>query len=307
MALSNEKIEKLVTIATMYYEEDKNQSEIAKALGISRPLVSRYLNEAREYGIVKIQIQSPIEDRKRILDGLTEKFGLRGGFVVENLPNEADTNREIADTVIEGMVALDHTVIGVGWGYIIGMITRQLLKKPAQSLDTTVYPLLGNSGFSHNYHPSEIISIVAEKTGGTAKYWSAPAFVDSPEEMKQLKEQDDYKKMESGWKSMKVAFVNIGNYPSVPDFATAASFGNRLSEQGAVGKLLCYYYDINGHFIKPDMDCTMQIPLEILSKRKFVVGVCGANVHPKALTGALKTGLFTHIVAPKNVLEQVLL
>lgn len=306
MALSNEKIEKLVTISKLYYEEDKNQSEIAKTMGISRPLVSRYLNEARAYGIVKIQIQSPIEERKKILDGLTEKFGLRGGFVVENLPDEADTNKEIADTVIEGLAELDGTVIGVGWGYIIGTITRQLMKKPARSLGTSVYPLLGNSGFSRNYHPSEIISIFAEKTGGTAKYWSAPAFVDSSEEMKYLKEQEEYKRMESGWKSMKVAFVNIGNYPSVPDFATAACFGNRLSEQGAVGKMLCYYYDINGHFIKPEMECTMQIPLEILSKRKIVVGVCGANVHPKALTGALKTGLFTHIVAPKNVLEKVL-
>ena len=49
----------------------------------------------------------------------------------------------------------------------------------------------------------------------------------------------------------------------------------------------------------------MQIPLEILAKRKFVVGVCGANVSPKALAGALKTGIFTHIVAAKNILEQV--
>ena len=41
MALSNDKIEKLVKIATMYYEENKNQSEIASALGISRPLVTK--------------------------------------------------------------------------------------------------------------------------------------------------------------------------------------------------------------------------------------------------------------------------
>ena len=60
MALSNDKIERLVKIATMYYEENKNQSEIASALGISRPLVSRYLTEARDFGNVKIQIQSPI-------------------------------------------------------------------------------------------------------------------------------------------------------------------------------------------------------------------------------------------------------
>lgn len=306
MSLSNEKIEKLVAIARMYYEENKTQNEIAKDMGISRPLVSRYLTEARDYGIVKIQIQSPIEERKKILDELTKRFGLRGGCVVENLPNEADTNKKIADAVIGGMAMLHNMSVGVGWGSIIGTITAQLRKKPALELNTTVYPLIGNSGFNRDYHPSEIISVFAEKTGGKPVFWSAPAIADSPEVIKELKEQEEYRKMESGWRSVKVAFVNIGNYPSVPDFATAASYGNRLTEEKAVGKLLCNYYDINGRFIKPDMDCAMQIPLEILYKRKYVVGICSANVHPKALTGALKTGLFTHVVASKDVLQKIL-
>lgn len=306
MSLNNDKIEKLVAIARLYYEENRTQSEIAREMGISRPLISRYLTEARDYGIVKIQIQSPIEERKIIMDRLQEKFGIRGGCVIETRLNESDTNRDIANAVIEGMEGLGDTAIGVGWGSIIGTITSQLRKKPVMNVGTTVYPLIGNSGMNKNYHPSEIISVFAEKLDGTAKYWSAPAIAESPEVVKALKEQAEYKKMESGWKSVKVAFVNIGNYPSVPDFATAASFGNRLTEQEAVGKLLCYYYDINGHFIKPEMDLTMQIPLEILSKRKFVVGVCGSNVHPRALTGALKTGIFTHVVASKEILEEVL-
>lgn len=307
MSLSSDKIKKLVMIAKLYYEENKTQSEIAKQMGISRALISRYLTEARNYGIVKIQIQSPIEEAKIILDKLQKQFGIRGGFIVANSLDEAETNRHIADVVIEGMKDLGSVPIGVGWGSIIGTIMQQLRKKPAVESTTKVYPLVGNSGvFNRNYHPSEIISVFAEKTGGIPVYWSAPAFVDSSQEMKRLRELDNYKKIESGWKSMKVAFVNIGNYPSVPDFATAASYGNKLTEQKAVGKLLCYYYDINGHFIKPDMECTMQIPLEILSKRKCVVGVCGANVSPRALEGALKTGIFTHIVVAKDIAEQII-
>lgn len=306
MSLSNDKIKKLVTISQLYYEENKTQNEIAKEMGISRALISRYLTEARNYGVVKIQIQSPVEEAKIMLENLQKQFGIRGGYVVANSLNEADTNKDIADVVIEGLKELNGMPIGVGWGSIIGTITHQLLKKPAMSTGSKVYPLVGNSMvFNRNYHPSEIISVFAEKTGGTPVYWSAPAFVESAEEMKLQKEMDNYKTIESGWKSVKVAFVNIGNYPSVPDFATAASYGNKLMEQKAVGKLLCYYYDINGHMIKPHMECTMQIPMEILSKRKYVVGVCGANVHPKALEGALKTGIFTHVVAAKNIVERI--
>lgn len=306
MALSNDKIEKLVKIATMYYEENKNQSEIAASLGISRPLVSRYLTEARDFGIVRIQIQSPIEERKIILSRLQEKYGIRGGAVIENSENLVDTNRDIADCIVEGLANTEGMQIGVGWGSIIGTVADRLNMAPEKMLHTKIYPLVGNSGvFNRDYHTNEIVRIFAERTGGRPVYWYAPAFVDSTDEIRRLKELDSYRQMESGWKAVKVAFVNIGNYPSVPDFATAASYGSRLIEQKAVGKLLCYYYDSGGRFIKPDMECTMQIPLEILSKRKFVVGLCGANVSPKALGGALKTGIFTHIVAAKNILEQV--
>lgn len=306
MSLSNEKIEKLVIISRMYYEEDKNQSEIAKAMGISRPLVSRYLSEAREYGIVKIQIQSPIEERKILLDGLKEKYGIRGGSVIETRNNIVDTNDDIADCIIEGLANIEGMQIGVGWGSIIGTVAARLDQANQRHLHTKVYPLVGNSGvFNRDYHTNEIVRVFADKTGGEPVYWYAPAFVDSADEFKRMKELNSYKRMVNGWKAIKVAFVNIGNYPSVPDFATAASYGNRLIEQKAVGKLLCYYYDSNGKFIKPDMECTMQIPLEILSKRKYVVGICGGGVSPKALAGALKTGIFTHIVASKNILESI--
>ena len=306
MALSNDKIERLVKIATMYYEENKNQSEIASALGISRPLVSRYLTEARDFGIVKIQIQSPIEERRMILDRLQEKYGIRGGAVIETSENVVDTDRDIADCIVDGLSNTESMQIGVGWGSIIGTVADRLSTAPERVLHTTIYPLVGNSGvFNRDYHSNEIVRIFAERTGSRPVYWYTPAFVDSSEEIRRLKDLDSYKQMESGWKSIKIAFVNIGNYPSVPDFATAASYGSRLIEQKAVGKLLCYYYDSSGRFIKPDMECTMQIPLEILAKRKFVVGVCGANVSTKALAGALKTGIFTHIVAAKNILEQV--
>lgn len=307
MSLHQDKIEKLVAIARLYYEENKNQHEIAQIMGISRPLISRYLSEAREYGIVKIQIQNPITERKLILDKLQEKYGLRGGMVVETRSHVVDTNWNIAGAVIEGLCQVENMSIGMGWGSIMGNIVARLEREPVRKLHTKVYPLVADSGvFNRDYHTNDIVRKVAEKTGGQAVSWYAPAFVDSPEEMKRMKELDNYKEIAAGWKSVKVAFVNIGNYPSVPDFATAASYGSRLTEQKAVGKLLSYYYDIHGHIIKPDMDCTMQIPIEVLSKRKYVVGVCAANVSPKAMMGALKTGILTHIVASKEILEELI-
>ena len=48
--LSQEKQKKLAYVARRYYLENQRQSDIAKELGVSRPLVSRMLYDARELG-----------------------------------------------------------------------------------------------------------------------------------------------------------------------------------------------------------------------------------------------------------------
>ena len=53
------KVERLVEVARMYYEQDRTQSEIAAHYGISRPMVSKLLKTARDTGIVTIRIQAP--------------------------------------------------------------------------------------------------------------------------------------------------------------------------------------------------------------------------------------------------------
>lgn len=53
---SLEKQKKLAYVARRYYLDDQKQSDIAQELGVSRPLVSRMLSEARELGIVEIKI-----------------------------------------------------------------------------------------------------------------------------------------------------------------------------------------------------------------------------------------------------------
>lgn len=48
-------------VARLYYEKDRTQNEIAEIYGISRPMVSKLLKEAKEEGIVKITIAAPGE------------------------------------------------------------------------------------------------------------------------------------------------------------------------------------------------------------------------------------------------------
>ena len=70
MDLTLERQKKLAYVAKRYYLEDQKQSDIAQELGVSRPLVSRMLSEAREQGIVEITIHEPGAREARLLERL---------------------------------------------------------------------------------------------------------------------------------------------------------------------------------------------------------------------------------------------
>lgn len=65
---SQERLRRLAHVATRYYLEDWKQSDIAKELGVSRPLVSRMLSEARELGVVEITVHAPGQQRQDLTD-----------------------------------------------------------------------------------------------------------------------------------------------------------------------------------------------------------------------------------------------
>ena len=47
----------MAQISDMYYNQDIDQKMIAKQLGLSRPTISRLITNAKEKGIVKIEIR----------------------------------------------------------------------------------------------------------------------------------------------------------------------------------------------------------------------------------------------------------
>ncbi len=51
-------METLYQAAHMYYLEDANQARIAETMKVSRPTVSRLLQEARRVGMVKIEVMA---------------------------------------------------------------------------------------------------------------------------------------------------------------------------------------------------------------------------------------------------------
>lgn len=307
MSVSVQKAQRLVEVARLYYEQNLTQNEIAQRMNISRPLVSRMLSEAKAEGIVYIEIRSPGQKADRLWSELRLRHGIRGGVCTPRLLNDNLTNRRLAEQTVDLLLTQKAHHIGVGWGTLIGEIVSVIDDRPAIATGAkSVCPLVGNIGVStRNYHSDENARIIARQLGAEPQYLYAPAFAETRDELQLLAQLPYYHNVSEEWASLDLALVNIGNFPSVPDFACASRYGNMLTQGKAKGRLLAYYFDKDGRFFHSDTDYAIQIPLEHIRRCRNVIGVCSANTTPGALRGALATGLLHQVVATEELLTTV--
>lgn len=307
MKISQEKQKRLAHVARRYYLEDWKQSDIAKELGVSRPLISRMLSEARELGVVEITVHEPGARAASLLERLRLSSSIQGGFLMEDGEDEDATNQALSQGAVELLQQLGTRRLGVGWGYLIGQLVTWLEQNPQpNSTVTDICPLVGNASIpARNYQSNENVRLMAQQLGATPHFLYLPALPDNLEEKQLLCSTEIYRQIHQEWGQIDTALVNIGDYPSSPDFASLVRYGSLLQKQHACGRLLVYYFNEEGTVIQSEQDFAIQIPLETLMRCPRIIGVCSANTSARSLCGALHSGLFTHIVA-RSVLVQSL-
>ena len=166
---------------------------------------------------------------------------------------------------------------------------------------------MGNASIpARNYQSNENVRLMARQLGAAAHFLYLPALPDSLEEKRLLCSTEVYHQIQRQWDQIDTALVNIGNYPSSPDFASLVRYGDLLQRHHACGRMLVYYFNEDGTVIQSDQDFAIQVPLETLRRCPNIVGVCSANTSAKALRGALRSGILTHIVARANLAQTLL-
>lgn len=308
MIPAEQKIERMIAIARMYYEQDMNQSQIAKELGISRPLVSLLLTEAKASGIVKITINDIGVNREKMAKCLKERFGLKHVILVSDGNNAGETNKVVANETFFYCFSKKNVnkSVGIGWGSMMGYMADL-----AETMDDEkrnkgcIFPLTGGiSSVIRGYHTNEIVRIFALKTGKTAEFLYVPALFDTNAELEVVKKTEPYMVIRNQWEAMEQAIVSISNYPSYPDMGVKTIYGDKLMKERAVGRILAHYYDREGNVIRPREDSVAQASVEQLRKA-HVTAVCSDQVKAEAVAGALHLGVIDTLVLPFSVAKKL--
>lgn len=300
--LTDKEIAGLVQAARLYYEDGLTQAQIAAKIGVSRPQVSKMLAHAREAGIVHIEIRPPVAGDAGLLKLLQQRYGIKGGIVLPQAPREA-LLRESAE-YLAGCLRYEKN-IGLGWGYTLGEIAAKIAAGDSLKGTGKIFPLIGKTAIpNRGYRVNELSKLLAVG-GREAFYLDAEAFPGSSEARDAMENTSGYREALALWRQADAALTEIRAYPGVPDEATALRFEDALERQQAVGSLLSYYFNVRGEFISGAADYAVRIPLKLLGQIPKVIAI-GLTAGAKAVAGALRTGLVTHIVVTEDVARKIL-
>ncbi len=310
MIQADKKIGRLIDVAHLYYEENLTQQEIAERLNISRPMVSVLLKEAKRLGVVTITVNYAKNAQQLIGQRIETAFPVKNAYVIPDAGSSDETDNAIAEAVFRYCFTEGNNYkrIGVGWGSLIGRMAAY-----AETIDNlpfsdgNIFPLIGGIGASYrSYHTNEIVRILSIASGFSADYLYMPAFFDSEKDLDFVHHIETYTSLNEKWGCMDMALVNVSNYPSYPDLGVDYRYGNRLTKEKAVGRVLAYYYDISGKIIEPNVDNVLQVSKEQLVKSENCVAVCSVLLKPQSVFGVLMAGFVDTIFLSQSLAERVL-
>ena len=119
----------LAKIAHLYYIEDKQQSDIARSLNLSRSKVCRMLSEAHSQGIVEIHVKPKLSLHVDLEAQLEKKYNLKEVVVTESEAGRPLTQTlGLAGAQILKRLMTSQDVLGISWGANIVVDRLQLLR-----------------------------------------------------------------------------------------------------------------------------------------------------------------------------------
>lgn len=307
----DKKTERLVNVARMYYEQDRTQSEIADRYGISRPMVSKLLKEARDRGIVTIRINAPKGESggtPSLMELVGRCFGIYDGVAVPGGQNDQTTNEAVAEAALSYLSELGGASLGIGWGHIIGDVVKHMeQREKLVPIGTFVCPLIGNGGVGlKNYHSNELVRSIAEHSGAQPRFIYSPACVLSEQELKLTRELDSYHRDIS---CLGKAGCGAGQYREF-SFGTGFCFGGQIwrpahkaEGSGADPEL---FYGQPGTYHPVRYGLRHSDSTGASDQDKACGGYLFCQYQPKGIQGALKTGYLKHFIAPEHVVREAL-
>ncbi|KEQ21560.1 sugar-binding transcriptional regulator [Paenibacillus tyrfis] len=203
----------LLKICRMYYFDELTQAEIAKKVGVSRPIISKGLQRARSEGLVEIIIHDDAFHTIDLEQQIENAFSVEDVIVVPTaeLPPEIAKNalaKEAASYVVKQLK--DVAKVGVSWGTSLHSLVKEFPGEHHEHLK--VIPLVGGMGSNRiELHSNQIAYELSKKLNCSCESLYAPAIVESEKFRELLLQTPAVSDVLEEARKIDLAIVGIGN------------------------------------------------------------------------------------------------
>ncbi|OXS76751.1 sugar-binding transcriptional regulator [Domibacillus enclensis] len=302
--LSWEERRQLVKIANLYYTEGWTQQQIAKKVGVSRPVISKMLQKAKDAGIVEVYIKDESVHTVELEKRLEEKFHLHDTVVVPSTGFTPDMVRravgQAAAHYLSRHLKPDVERLGISWGTTLSEVVKEYPFERREKVN--IVPLVGGMGTkSVEIHANQLAYELAKKMNGTCSYLYAPAIVETEELTERLVQMQDIAQVLEEGKNVEVALIGIGNPHKG---STMKDIGylhesdiQSLKKAGAIGDIGSRFYDQEGTPIEHELNKRIiGLRLRDLKKVPYVIGIAEGTYKAESIEAALKGGYIHTLV-----------
>ncbi|PJC87197.1 DNA-binding transcriptional regulator [Vibrio sp. HA2012] len=305
----------LVKIATLYYDESKKQSEIAKQLDLSQSFVSRALSRCTKEGIVKISIVQPSNVYLDIESRLQNQYSLAQAIVVDVAKDSDDSQikRAIGSAAAHYLQTSlpANALVGVSsWSGTIREMVEQL--HPLSIKAEGVVQLLGGVGINGNAQASMLTHSLAGLLNCKPYLLPSQSIERTVDYKNSLLSTEEVSSVVNMFGRVDIALMGIGMLEPSQLLKTSGNYYQEemleeLAKRGAVGDICLHYFDINGKpVLSPDEDPVIGMELELVKHCPRVVALAGGLEKTQAIKGALNGGYVDILIVDCHTAVQLL-
>jgi DNA-binding transcriptional regulator LsrR (DeoR family) len=300
----------LASVARRYYLHGRSKVEIAEELGLSRFKVARLIEEARESGLVRVEIRHEGVIEVDLSARLQESFELQHAVVVDTLDDDPAFLRQqlgrAAAKLLEEVVT-PQDVLGLAWARSVGAMAGALPPMPA----VPVVQLTGALSREDGDHSSiDIVRDVARAASGPAYVFYAPFVLPDAATARTLRQQPEVARAFSQLPRVTKAVAGIGFWgPGESTLYDAAEERDRadLDRLGVCA-------EISGVFLTPDGEpveagfSERLIGLDAQQMRAIpeVIVIAYGRAKVPAMRAALRSGLVDGVVTHTTLAQDLL-
>jgi DNA-binding transcriptional regulator LsrR (DeoR family) len=304
--------EQLATRAAwLYFVAGLTQAQIGKQLGLNRTRVNRLLAQARDQGLVQINITGRLANCVALEEQLKKRFGLDDATVVPTPPDQALIPQVIATAAGAALTERlkDGMSVGVGWGRTLRLSLQSVPRRSLKRL--SVVSLLGGLTRGSAMNPHETASHLADLVDAQCYYVAAPALTDTESTRDILIAQPMLREIFERGAKVDMAFLSVGELTPTSTMARVGLISRTevddLLAAGAVGDICAHWIDDEGRLV----DHPLNSRVVALSPTKLrdipcVVIASGGRNKTSVLRGVLKGGMCNVLITDEQTAKAIL-